>query len=99
VHIGGRLDTTHCIESNSPTFDGDQWVSAEVVVLGAEEVIHLIDGAEVMRYGGLVLGDDDVAGAAVGSGHFALQGESHPVQFRNIELLDLTACPEGLPSH
>lgn len=97
VHMNGVLDTRHCIDSTSPTFDGDQWVSAELVVLGGDEVIHYIGGEEVMRYTRPVHGEDDAVGAPLTSGHFALQAESAPVQFRNIELLDLSACPEIPP--
>jgi hypothetical protein len=52
-----------------------------------------------MRYGDPSVGDESVTAEAaalaepMSSGYIALQGESHPVQFRNIRLLDLEACP------
>jgi len=34
VHMGDTLFTPHCISSKSKTYDGDQWVHAEFLVLG-----------------------------------------------------------------
>jgi hypothetical protein len=34
------LADMHWISSASPTFDGDQWVVAEVLVLGAERIVN-----------------------------------------------------------
>jgi hypothetical protein len=99
VVYAGSFDTRHCIESSSATFDGDRWVHLEVIVQGADSVTHLINGQEVMRYGDPSVGDESVTAEAaalaepMSSGYIALQGESHPVQFRNIRLLDLEACP------
>lgn len=97
----GRFTDVHCIDSASPTFDGEQWVRSEVLVLGAERIVHFINGERVIEYGGVTTGggvvsDFDPAmkpeGQPLGEGFIALQSEGHPVQFRRIELLDL----EGL---
>src|SRR6185436_7307896 len=42
--MDGKLDTRHCINSTSKTFDGDQWVRAEFEVHGGGEVIHRVNG-------------------------------------------------------
>ena len=34
----------------------------------------------------------DKAGKPIGEGYIALQAESHPIDFKNIELLDLCGC-------
>ena len=47
--MNGQLDTRHCIESSSRTFDGDQWVRAEFEVHGGGEVIHRVNGETVLR--------------------------------------------------
>src|SRR3954453_6230154 len=31
VHINGKIDPAHCIDSKSKTYDGDQWVNVTVV--------------------------------------------------------------------
>jgi hypothetical protein len=41
----GEFTATHCINSNSPTFDGDQWVVSETLVLSQRiELQELLPG-------------------------------------------------------
>ena len=96
-----RLDTRHCINSSSATYDGDQWVRAEAVVLGGTEITHIINGVVVMRYtnpqigGGVVQRYDPALkqdGRILTGGHIALQSEGQPIDFRRVELLDLEGC-------
>ncbi|HMP29554.1 MAG TPA: DUF1080 domain-containing protein [Saprospiraceae bacterium] len=97
----GKLDTRHCIESKSATFDGDQWVRAEVEVLGDSLIRHFVNGQLVMEYaqpivgGGVVNGFDALVkndGLLLSQGSISLQSESHPIEFRKVELLDLKGC-------
>jgi len=97
----GALLPEHCRNSTSKTFDGDQWVRAEVVVLGSGPVTHMANGDTVMEYslpqygGGSVRNFDPAAkpdGELISGGYLALQGESHPVEFRKVELLNLAGC-------
>jgi hypothetical protein len=92
---------THCLESRSQTFDGDQWVRAEVVVLGSALITHIVNGEKVLEYslpqfgGGNVHNFDAKAkpdGKLIESGYIALQSESHPIEFRKVELLNLAGC-------
>jgi hypothetical protein len=101
VVFDGKLDTRHCINSTSKTFDGDQWVRAEIEVHGGGEVIHRVNGDTVLRYekpqigGGAVAGHDPAVkkdGEILESGTISLQAESHPVEFRKVELLNLVGC-------
>jgi hypothetical protein len=46
----GKLETRHCINSTSDTYDGDQWVVAEALVLGGSKITHLINGKSVIEY-------------------------------------------------
>jgi hypothetical protein len=41
IEYQGQLTDTHCLNSTSPTFDGDQWVVAEALVLGADKIVCL----------------------------------------------------------
>ena len=100
----GAPDTSHCIQSSAPTIDGDAWVTAEVLVLGDERIVHYIDGLPVIEYGGITYGGGNVNGhdpaqkpdgAPLARGYISLQSESHPVQFRRVELLDLENCAEA----
>ncbi len=99
VVMGDSLVEDHCINSTSQTFRGDQWVTAEMVVLGDSVIHHLVNGDTVMTYfkpeigGGVVSGFDStlkVDGTPLKEGYIAIQAESHPTQFRKIELLDLS---------
>jgi hypothetical protein len=112
VEVNGQLIPAHCIDSNSRTYDGDQWVAMEAIVLGDSVVRHLIEGDTVLTYqrpqigGGYVSKDYDWAGGKVKDpeewikkegtllqeGYIALQAESHPIEFRKVELLNLKGC-------
>jgi hypothetical protein len=116
--IDGKVDYRHCINSNSKTYHGDQWVTAEVVVLGGESIAHLIENDTVLKYqlpqigGGFTnpkMGEEDwisrgvveskdawiaQAGEILTKGYISLQAESHPIDFKNIQLLDLCGCKD-----
>ena len=98
VVIDGALDRRHCIESSSDTFHGDDWVVAEFVVDGGGTVKHFVNGRLVLEYAQPQLDPEDGDARALitdgndlvlTSGWIALQGESHPVDFRKVEILEL----------
>jgi hypothetical protein len=97
----GKIDPRHCIESSSKTYDGDQWVRAELIVLGDSLITHIINGDTVLQYskpqiGGGVANNFDPAikkdGKLLQSGFIALQSEGQPIDFRKVELLNLEGC-------
>lgn len=99
----GEVDPRHCIESSSKTYEGDQWVRAELIVLGDSLICHLINGDTVLQYtkptmgGGVVQGYDSTLwqpGKPLTEGFIALQSEGQPIDFRNIELLNLEGCTD-----
>ena len=101
VEMNGKLFTPHCINSNSETYHGDQWVQAEVVVLGDSLIQHFVNGQMVISYqkpqigGGNVSGKDKIFGQSrelIKKGYFSLQSESHPVEFKDIQVLNLEGC-------
>lgn len=98
LEINGKLRTDHIIDSTSKLFPLDEWVAVEVEVHGNEEVIHRVNGVEVLRYQHPQLDpSDDSAKALLAAGaplqlsfgHIALQAESQPVWFRNIKIRPL----------
>lgn len=100
VVMHGKLVTTHCTNSNSPTFHGDQWVTVEVEVHGNRLVRHLVGGEPVLEYSQPQLdeGDQDAKRLLAGGqekqlerGTISIQAESHPFEFRKIELRPLAA--------
>lgn len=91
VVIDGKLREDHCIVSTSDTFHGDQWVTAELEVHGSKVAIHRINGKKVMEYNDLQLDD----GTPLEGGFIALQGETHPTDFRSVRLLNLKGCMDS----
>lgn len=100
IVLDGVFTQTHCVPARAPTFYGDEWIRMEVLVEGSERIVHYINGKEVLSYGGITTGGGVVSGhrpemkpegAPLSKGFIALQSESHPIQFRNIEILNLEA--------
>ena len=75
----------HCISSSSKTYHGDQWVNAEVMVDGSKEFKHIVEGEVVLEYQHPHLDN----GTRLEGGTISLQSESHPCEFRKVELLPL----------
>ncbi|MCF3649869.1 3-keto-disaccharide hydrolase [Synoicihabitans lomoniglobus] len=96
--LNGEPTTAHIVDSTSQLFPLDEWVHFEIEVHGHEEVIHRVNGVEVLRYTHPVLDDTDpdaqrllAAGVPreISFGHIALQAEGQPVWFRNIMIRPL----------
>ena len=95
IVIKGQLITEHCLNSRSKTYNGEQWVRVEVVVLGDSLIQHIVNGDTVFEYskpqiGGGVVSNFDPAvkqdGKLLTAGYIALQSESHPIDFRKVEI-------------
>lgn len=100
IVFDGKLFTQHCLDSKSKTYAGDQWVTAEFLVLGDSVVKHIIEGEVVLEYtkpqigGGNVSNYDSkvkVDGKPLTSGYISLQSESHPIEFKTVKLFNLEA--------
>src|SRR4030095_4010055 len=97
VVMNGKLHTPHCTNSSSKTYHGDQWVRAEVLVLRDSVVRHIVEGDTVLVYEKPQYDGTDKwvkqqgypAGGLITEGTISLQSESHPVEFRKVELFNL----------
>jgi hypothetical protein len=97
IVMGGRLITQHCTDSTSKTYAGERWVTSEVEVHGNGTIKHMIDGETVLEYEKAQLDprDKDAKALIQGGnpmlreGYIALQSESHPIEFRKVELMPL----------
>jgi hypothetical protein len=94
----GEVYKGHCLNSSSKTYDKDEWISAELIVLADSLITHIINGDTVLQYskptmgGGVVNGYDSLLwkpGMALKAGFIALQSEGQPIDFRNVKLKEL----------
>ena len=109
IFRNGAMVRGHCTNSTSPTFRGDQWVRVEVEVRGSEHIKHMVNGQTVLEYDLPQIGGDGVSkfdpavkkdGTLLSEGYITIQGESHPTEFRKIELLNLSGCmTPGAPNY
>ncbi len=93
VEINNKLVKDHCISSISETIYDESWVDMEVVVTDTL-ITHKINNKEVMSYSNPVIGGGyntfpEKEGELLTQGYIALQSESHPVEFRDIKILEL----------
>ncbi|MCM2373567.1 3-keto-disaccharide hydrolase [Aporhodopirellula aestuarii] len=97
VVLNGELFKPHCTSSNSKTYHGDRWVTAEIEVRGNEVVRHILEGETVLEYTHPQYDPKDPEAAPlivdgnlmIDRGTISIQSESHPTEFRKIELLNL----------
>ena len=97
VVMGDKLITAHCTESTSKTYHGDQWVTVQIEAHGSRLIKHIVEGETVLSYSlPQFEGRDartkrfiEAQGKIIEGGTISLQSESHPVEFRKVELLKL----------
>jgi len=98
IEIDDKLFTTHCLDSKSKTYHGEQWVTAEFLVLGDSIIKHIINKDTVLVYTKPKIGGGNVSnfdpkvkqdGKALTGGYISLQSESHPIEFKKVALFDL----------
>jgi hypothetical protein len=96
VFINGKRNESYCTAATvKRTFHGDQWVTLEIDVQG-DTIRHFVNGEEILyfenpRYNPdhpigktfIVNGDDKVK-----EGYISLQSNSHPMDFRKIEIME-----------
>ena len=97
IVMDGKLIKQHCNDSKSKTFHGDQWVTVEVEAHGNGKFIHYVNGEKVLEYEKPQLDTSDAdarklvkdGDVMLSEGYIALQAESHPIEFRKVEILPL----------
>ena len=89
--VDGDVVTQHCVNSTTTAAPADTWVEFEIDVRGDDYIELSINGAPAYRLERphYDVSDPDVQrlglSGPLSKGYFALQAESHPVAFRNIE--------------
>jgi hypothetical protein len=98
VVLADTLFTPHCINSSSETYAGDQWVTANFIVLGDSVIHHMVGLDTVFSYNKPQIGGGSVApfdpavkidGQLIKEGFISLQSESHPIDFRKVLIVEL----------
>lgn len=96
VEVNGSKNTSYCTPASvKRTFHGDQWVTVEIDVRDGK-ISHFANGEEILTYENptydanheigktlIINGDDKVQ-----DGYISLQSNSHPIDFKSIELLE-----------
>jgi len=93
VSMKGKLIPDHCIDSNSPYLDKDEWVTAEGDVYGDSIIHHLINGDTVLTYEKSIIAGDFVnsdfnftnGGFGADSTHW-IQSKNSPLSFGYVAL-------------
>lgn len=101
VVMEGKLVTQHCVNSKTPSGPNNVWRQFEVEVKPTGEVIQKVDGAVTIAYSDVQLDPTgnmanskplvEAAGGKVklDGGYISLQSEGNPIEFRNIEIMEL----------
>ena len=94
INMQNKKITKHCINSSSKTYNGDQWIDLEILVIKDSIITHKINGKEVLTYSKPQIGGEynsliNKDGEPLVNGYISLQSESHPIEFRNINLMNL----------
>ena len=96
VEIDSELSNEFCNPAKvSRTFHGDQWVTIEIDVKDGK-MKHFVNGEEILSYSNPIYDQENEfakaliqnGNASVNSGYISLQSNSHPIDFRKIELLE-----------
>jgi hypothetical protein len=93
-----------CSSTSTITIRGDEWVTALLHVEGDKRATHYINGVLVASYENMRL-DPEHADAkkllasgvapALSEGYISVQSNSHPIQFRKIEILPIEVKHEA----
>ena len=46
----GAMVRSHCTNSSSPIYRGDDWMRVEIEVRGGERITHRVEGQTVLEY-------------------------------------------------
>ncbi|HVG17162.1 MAG TPA: DUF1080 domain-containing protein [Chitinophagaceae bacterium] len=96
VQVGGKRNVSYCTPPTlKKTFAGDQWVVAEIEVRNGV-ISHFANGEKVLEFkeprfdSSHALGKTFIKGGdnLVREGYVSLQSNSHPMDFRKVEIME-----------
>jgi Domain of Unknown Function (DUF1080) len=98
LKIDGIALSTMCSSMSNVTLRGDDWITVLAEVQGGSRIKQIVNGNLIVEYTDLTLDEQNAdaqtllkagADAKLSEGLISLQSNSHPVEFRKIELLPL----------
>lgn len=96
IEINGKRNTSNCTSPDvKKTFHGEEWITAEIDV-NYGKITHFVNGEQVIQYENPRLDSTNaiakkiiVAGSdIVKDGYISLQSNSHPMDFRKVEIME-----------
>lgn len=96
IEIDGKKNETYCTAPVlKETFHGDQWVTMELEIKDGK-VTHFVNSKEILSFKNPSLNPEhEVAktlikngNTALSEGYISLQSNSHPIDFRKIQLIE-----------
>jgi Domain of Unknown Function (DUF1080) len=96
VSVNGKRNESYCTPPiEKRTFHGDQWVTLEIDVQG-DKIKHFVNGEEILHFENPRYNPDHPLGKTfivngndkVKEGYISLQSNSHPIDFRKIEIME-----------
>jgi hypothetical protein len=96
VDINGKKNESFCtLPFVKRTFHGDQWVTLEIEVRG-NTIKHFVNGEEILQFENPRYNPEHALGKTfikgnnntLRSGFISLQSNSHPIDFRKIEIME-----------
>lgn len=91
VVVAGERTHVHCLGGDVPARPMGEWVRFELEAAPGGVFRHFIDGELAFEFTDPLYDEDHpwADGMDVEGGYIGLQAESHPVEFRNIEIMVL----------
>jgi len=98
VTIDGGILRDKCSKLSDITIPGDEWVMILAEVQGGTRIRQIVNGILVVEYTNLTLDENDPdarrlvnsgGDKALTSGYISIQANSHPIEFRRIEILPI----------
>jgi hypothetical protein len=98
VTIDGGVLRDKCSKLSDVTIPGEEWVMILAEVQGGTRIRQIVNGILVVEYTNLTLDENDPdarrlvnsgGDKALTSGYISIQANSHPIEFRRIEILPI----------
>lgn len=96
IYVNGKKNTSNCTLPNvKKTFNSEEWITAEIDVNNGN-ISHYVNGEKVIEYTNPRLDSTNVyakkmletGSDIVRDGYISIQSNSHPMDFRKIEILE-----------